>query len=528
MRPRGILYINAWVMLFLGLAMLPCLALALADDSNDTLPLLISAIVALALGAGGLLGLRRREGLNLKRRESYLAVLLAWTLAGLVGALPFYFQARLNQADPAWAPQTAAHPISICELPADQRHPAKEFCNYTDAVFESVSGFTTTGASVISAGLWDSLDSQLSEGKPGLPRGMLLWRALIQWLGGMGILVLVMTVLTVEGGGGTDLMAAEVPGPTPGRLTPRAADTARLFWKVYVIMSLAQVAALMAGGMDLFNAVAHTGPTMATGGFSTLRTSVMGMNSPYFEWVITFFMLAAGANFVLHYYLLFRRRVVYWRDSEFKGYLAVVAVAVVLVGVDLWNAGLWEGAEGTLRTSAFQVASIITTTGFATRDFALWPAGSQLLLLGLMLLGACAGSTGGGIKVVRVMVGVQAAFREILTIVQPRAVAPIRMSGSVIPERVVRENVGVAIFFVLGFMVTALIVAMLGSDLVTAVSAAASCIGNVGPGLNTVGPMADYHLIHPLGKWALTIAMLAGRMEMYTVLILLSPHFWRR
>ncbi len=285
---------------------------------------------------------------------------------------------------------------------------------------------------------------------------------------------------------------------------------------------------LMAGGMDLYNAVNHTCTTMATGGFSTLAASIGGLESPYLQWVFTFFMLVAGANFTLHYLLLFERRTIYLQDYEFRFYATLTLMCIAILTAGLYAGGLDEGIEPTVRAAAFQTASILTTTGYATRDFATWPIILQFLLLTLMFVGGCAGSTGGGMKVARIIVVAKVAYRELLRIAHPRAVTPIRMGSRVVPEGTVQAILGVVIFFISTFVLSTLAMAAMGLDMVTAISSVAACIGNVGPGLEGVGPTANYFFIPAPGKWLLLFNMLAGRLEIYTVLILFSPHFWKR
>ena len=526
---RTVLHIISVVLLFLGLAMLLPLGVALADGATDVLPLLISlAATAVAGIVTFALTMPRGERPPVTHRDAYLAAVLGWLAASIAAALPFYLYAHLSWADPAWTPGVGVHEVELCSIPAETLHPAREFCSFTDSMFESISGITTTGASVIRAGLWDRLDVQLSSGLSALPRGFLLWRSLIQWLGGMGILVLAVTALSLVGGGGMQLMRTEVPGPTPGRLSPRIADTARLLWKLYAVISAVQILMLIFGGMDWYNAICHTCTTMATGGFSTLSGSVGGMNSPYFEWILTLFMLAAGTNFALHYGLVFGRAFGYHKDAEFRTYSAIFVFGVLSILLFLFLAGRWEGLEPTLRSAAFQSASILTTTGYATRDFALWPVYLQLLLLAFMFIGGCAGSTGGGIKVVRFQVMFKFAYRELFRIAHPRSVSAVRYGHTVVPNSGVQAILGVVILFVGGFAVSSLMMAAMGLDPVTAVSSVAACIGNIGPGLAEVGPTGNYFLIPQAGKWVLMLNMLAGRLEMFTVLVLLSPHFWRR
>lgn len=527
MRYRTVLHILGVILLLIGLAMGIPTTLAIMDGTGDALALGISTALTLAAGLGLYLTTRSsREESWLSHRDGYLATVAGWLLASLAGAVPFFLYAHMSTVDPAWVPD-ASPGTAVCALPVETLHPAREFCNVTDAIFESVSGFTTTGASVVRAGLWDGLDAPTSQGRAGLPRALLLWRSLIQWLGGMGILVLAVTVLGLVGVGGMHLMKAEVPGPTPGRLSPRIADTARILWRVYALISLGEVITLMVTGMDAYNAVCHTCTTMATGGFSTLGASVGGM-APRFQWIITFFMFLAGANFTLHWALLFRRSFGYHRDSEFRLYGILFVAGAGALAWSLYAAGLGGDVEETLRHASFQLISILTTTGFATQDFGVWAMEAQLLLLVLMFVGGCAGSTGGGVKVIRIQVTIKAAYRELKRIAFPRSVSTVRVSHKVLKEETVSAIIGVVSLFVGTFVVSSILMAAMGLDIVTATSSVVACIGNIGPGLGGVGPAENFHFIPAPGKWLLMFNMIAGRLEIYTVLILLTPHFWRR
>ncbi len=529
MRFRTVLHIVSVIVLIVAGAMLVPIATSLWYGGKDLVPLLVSEAITVVSGLALFATTRLAEGEHwLGHRDAYLTTVAGWAAACLFGALPFFLYAHWLPVDPQWAPEAALDNQSVCDLPLTITHPGQEFCSVTNVVFESVSGFTTTGSSVLRSGLWDSLDSSLSNGKPGLDHGILLWRSLIQWLGGMGILVLAVSVLALVGIGGLHLMRAEVPGPTTGKLSPRISDTARILWKVYVIISAGEVFFLMIGGMSLYHALNHTFTTMATGGFSPLSASVAGMNSPYFEWVIIFFMFLAGSNFTLHYYLLFSRRFDYHRDSEFKTYFGITLATVLVTVAALYGVGLATGFEPAVRASFFQTVSILTTTGYATEDFTLWPQHIQLLLLVLMFVGGCAGSTGGGMKVVRMQAVGKVGYRELFRIAHPQAVIPVRIGRAVVTESTVQAILGVVLLFVATFVLSSLIMAAMGLDLVTALSSVAACLGNIGPGLGKVGPASNFFDIPGAGKWVLSLNMLAGRLEIYTVLILFTPHFWRR
>jgi len=440
--------------------------------------------MAVTLGAGVLV-LRLSsplKGQPLTHREGMVIVSVSWAAAGLFGSFPFYFGG-----------------IFPC---------------FADALFESVSGFTTTGSSLLS-----DIES--------VPKALLLWRSLIQWLGGMGIIVLSLAILPFLGVGGMQLYKAEVPSPVPDKLTPRIRETARLLWKVYGLFSALEVLLLALGGMGLFDAVCHAFTTMPTGGFSTLNLSVGQMDSAYFEMVILFFMLLAGINFSLHFQLLNGRPRALWNDPECRFYATIVAGATLVVVWNVWGSvypSLWQA----LRFGSFQVGSIVTTTGYVTADYEKWPALSQLVLILCMFLGASAGSTGGGIKCVRLMLLLKYCYRELFRLVHPHGVFQVKLRGKVVPEDILRSVCGFFLLYVGLFVCSAVLLAAMGVDLLTCLAAVAATIGNIGPGIGQVGPMDNFGGIPYLGKWLLVWCMLLGRLEINTVLILLVPEFWRR
>jgi trk system potassium uptake protein TrkH len=408
---------------------------------------------------------------------------LSWAVAGLLGGVPLFFSGEL--------------------------------ASFTDAVFESTSGFTTTGASVL---------TQVESAA----KGVLFWRALTHWLGGMGFVVLSLAILPLLGVGGMQLYRAEVPSPTPDRLAPRLADTASVLWKVYAGLTAAEALLLMACGLDWFEALCQAFATMATGGFSTRSASIAGFESAAVEWVVALFMVLAGMNFSLHFHLFRRKRLrAWWNDEEWRFYIGVFAGFALLVAAGLWaaaGAGLGEG----LRLAAFQTATILTTTGFATADYSLWPTWCLGLLLPLMFVGGSAGSTGGGPKVMRVLVVLKQSASELRRLVHPRVVAPVRLNGRTVERQVVSSVYSFMGLYLGVFVVIGLILAGLGLDLVDAFSAAIACLGNIGPGLGSVGPAGNYAHLSDAAKWLLSLAMIVGRLEIYTVLVLLVPDFWRR
>jgi trk system potassium uptake protein TrkH len=482
MRWRYIFYIIGILNLFFGLTMLIPLLWGLYYQDQSVLPLLES--MGITVGAGLLIyvifGRARAE--TLSQREGMAIVTLSWTSIGLTGALPFY--------------------LGI------------ESCTFVDAFFESVSGATTTGASILT-------DIEA------VSKGLLFWRSFIQWLGGMGIIVLSVAILPFLGVGGMQLYKAEVPSPVPDKLKPRVRDTAMILWKVYALISLAQTLLLMLGGMSLYDALCHTFTTMPTGGFSTRNASIAYYDSVYIDTVIVVFMLAAGINFALHYQMLRGKPLAFWRDSECRFFLGAVGVLILVVSLNIYGS-VYDGIGHALRYGAFQVVSIITTTGYATADYETWPAMSQLILLLCMFLGASAGSTGGGMKCLRVMLTFKYCYKELFSLVHPHAVKHIKIMGKPVPDDVTRSVLGFVMLYLGLFAFNSVLLAGLGVDFVTAFAAVAATIGNVGPGFGLVGPVDNYAQIPILGKWLLIWCMLLGRLEIFTVIILLFPEFWRK
>ena len=447
----------------------------------------VTTSYALFMIGGGRIGSKKRGDYEeLGIREAFAVVGLSWVIASAVGALPYLFAGVLD--------------------------------SYTDAFFESISGFTTTGATVI-------VNVEI------VPRGILFWRGLTHWLGGMGIIVLSLAVLPFLGVGGMELYKAEVPGPTPEKLTPRVQQTALLLWEVYLFLTCAETILLMLGGMDFFDALVHSFGTVATGGFSTKNASIAHYGSPYIEWVVTFFMFASGLNFSLHFLILTG----FWRkachDEEFLLYIKFFFAATVLIAVILLAESFGQGAEHSIRAAAFQVASFMTTTGFISENYVIWPHFVQFLILLLAFAGGCAGSTGGGLKIVRILVLMRCIKTELLSKLHPRAVLHTRVNGKVISPEAMN---GVMAFFTLYVMffvgATLAVIAMGGNEFnaATAISGVAASLTNLGPGLDNMGAPATYAWVTTGAKWTFSFCMLAGRLELYAVVLLFFPSTWRR
>jgi len=434
---------------------------------------LLSAAVAWALTRGTI---------DLSRRDGFGVAAFGWLFAAVFGSLPYLFAGVISDPVPA--------------------------------VFETMSGFTTTGASVLT-------------GLEALPRGILFWRAMTHFFGGMGVLVLCVAILPFLKVGGMQIYRAEVPGPTKDRLTPRIAATAKLLWGAYILFCVLETALLMLGGMSLFDAWCHTCATMATGGFSSRTASIGAYDSAYFDVVIIVFMFLAGASFTLHLKLLRGKPFEYFRDAEFRFYFFFWLAACLILTFNVWGATYDSFAES-LRAAFFQGTSIMTTTGFVTEDFNRWPETSRILLVILMFVGGCAGSTGGGVKNIRVLTGIKALFRELLMYMRPNAVKTIRIGGSNIKDQTVSNICAFLLIFVLLFAAGAVVMTAFTDDLGTAVSSTIACLGNIGPGLNAVGATENYADISNVGKSVLIVLMLLGRLELYTVLIIFLPSFWRK
>jgi trk system potassium uptake protein TrkH len=468
-----------FIVLCVGLFMAAPALFAWFYGGGDLGAILISAGLTVAAGAVMVLVFRPKE--ELRVRDSFAVVALGWLLASAFGALPFHISGALP--------------------------------SFADAFFESMSGFTTTGATIL---------ARVED----LPHGLLFWRSLTHWLGGMGIIILSLAILPMIGVGGTQLYKVEMPGPMPDKLAPRVRETAKTLWGVYVLLSAIETALLLAGGLNLHEALCQTFGTMATGGFSTRTASIAGFHSVFVEAVVIVFMLLAGTNFTLHFYSLKGKPSSYWKSEEFRFYLGIVAVFSALLAVNNVIAGTYRAGEA-VRHSIFQTVSITTTTGFTTADFGSWSSTGQLILLFLMFVGGCAGSTGGSIKVLRVVIILKQGLVELKKLLHPRAVIPVRIDGKSVPPGVVINILGFMFLYFGLLMLSTLAMTLMGLDLVTAFSAVTASIGNIGPGLGGVGPVEHYGHIPVAGKWLLSFCMLAGRLEIYTVLVLLTRDFWK-
>lgn len=381
-----------------------------------------------------------------------------------------------------------------------------------DAMFESMSGLTTTGATVFT-------DFAV------IGHGVYFWRSLTQWLGGLGVIALFVAVLPRLAIAGRELFFAEAAGPTDEKLTPQLRHTAIALWRVYVALSVAEATALRLAGMPLFDAVCHALTTIAAGGFSPHPLSVAGYESAAIDWIITVFMFAAGANFALQYRAVRGSRVAVAQDEEFRAYAGVLLVATIALSAVLFRGGMTSADA--VRHAAFQAVSIVTTTGYASSDFQLWSDQAKIVLLLLMFVGGCAGSAAGGPKIVRHVLMARLTLRELKRTLHPRAILPVKLGGHVVPEHTLRDVQVFMLFYLLTFAVATATVVALGSDLITGITATIACLGNIGPGFETVGPMSNFASLHPVSKVVLTLTMWIGRLEVMTVLVFFRLEAWR-
>ncbi|MFH1996694.1 MAG: TrkH family potassium uptake protein [Candidatus Omnitrophota bacterium] len=485
---------------------------------------LITIVATFAFGSAlKLLGRSTIAGKGI--REGFAIVTFGWIFATLFGAIPLFIHFL-----------TEAGGVT----------PGQVYACFTDAVFEIMSGFTGTGATVVT-------------NIEGLPRGILFWRSMTHWLGGMGIVTLVLAILPVFGIASYQMFKGEVPGPITDRLKPRMAQTAKILWGAYALLTGAEVLLLMFGGMPMFDAWCHAFGTMATGGFSTKTASIGFYASPYIEWVIIVFMFFAGMNFLIHYQVIFTGKFDFLKNNrEFHFYGIVIVSAIIITTLVLHFNGIagrgqiqrsfrhrplseaaldekmaversrLDSFHDTVRSAAFQVTSLTTTTGYVTADFDTWPNFIRFTLVLLMFFGGCAGSTGGGLKMIRVLITMKVAWREVKTLVKPKLVAPIKIARQPVDEERVANIVGFVLLFLTCFVIFSAAMSFLINDFTTAVSSVVSTMSGIGPGLSGIGATENYAWIPPPGKWILIFCMLLGRLEIYTVIIAFAPISWKK
>jgi len=444
------------------------------------LSLLYSGLITLSTG-GVIWFITRKANRAIGKREGYIIVSVAWVVISLFGTLPYLISGAIP--------------------------------SFTDAYFETISGFTTTGASILT-------DIEI------VPKGLLFWRALTHWIGGMGIIVLSVAILPLLGIGGMQLFVAEMPGITPDKLHPRITQTAKRLWGIYLLLTAIETVLLMFGGMDLFDSLCHSFATMATGGFSTKNASVADF-SPYIQYVIIVFMILAGTNFTLHYLGLHGKLREIWRNEEYRYYILFTLGFSVVLGVIIFYEGSLS-MEQSIRDALFQVVSIVTTTGFVTSDYLSWPGQSWIFLFLLMFVGGSAGSTGGGIKIARQILLLKNSALEFKRMIHPQAVIPVRFNGRAVAPEIIHLVMAFFLFYILTFFAGTFILTLMGLSFDTAIGATIATLGNIGPGIGGVGPVENYSFLPDAAKWISSFLMLLGRLELFTVIILFSPSFWKK
>jgi len=475
---------------FLGASMILPIIISLIYGEATWSAFLVTGLGSMSIGAGFFWAFRPRE--ELRMREAFLIVTLAWFIGSLVSAFPFIISGALD--------------------------------SYTDSVFEAMSGLSTTGATILGGITSDGIQNPMIED---LDQSLLFWRSLLHWLGGMGIIVLTLALLPLLGIGGMELYQAEYSGSTSDKLTPRIQETALLLWTVYIGLTGAQFLMLWAHpSMDWFDAINHAFSTLATGGFSNLNDSVAGFDSVYIDVVIILFMFLAGINFAMHYRLFSGDAQSFLKNREIRFYSLITLIFVVAISGGLWIFDQYSFGNA-LRYGSFQVVSIITTTGFGTDDYVLWLPFSSFLLFVLFFTGSCAGSTGGGIKMIRLMIIAKNIGREFKQIIHPQAVLPVRIGQRVIEAPILKTILGFFMVYFLIFAVGALIMSLLGYDFMSAMGASIATLGNIGPAWGSFGPTDNFAGVPYFGKWVLLVLMMIGRLELFTVLVIFTPWFWK-
>ncbi|WP_326909631.1 TrkH family potassium uptake protein [Sedimentibacter sp. MB31-C6] len=480
MNIRIVLKVIGTVMFWEAFLMFPSLIISLVDKSYDINAFLISIILIGIIGA--ILKNFKTNGSHMRKREGFAAVSISWLAMSIFGALPFYISGSIP--------------------------------SYIDALFETASGFTTTGASIL-------LDIE------SLPRGLLFWRSFTHWIGGMGVLVFTLALVPSLGARSGFLMKAESPGPSPGKLVPKLSETAKILYIIYGVMTGILIIFLVISGMSVFDSFIHAFGTAGTGGFSNRALSVGAYNNPWIDWIITIFMFLFGVNFSLHYFILRGDWKNVFKNEEFRFYGITVLIAILLICINILPLNDFSIADS-LRQSAFQVSTVVTTTGYATTDFNLWPTFSKTILMMLMIFGACAGSTGGGIKFVRILVLVKSVYYEIKHTIHPNSVRTVKVDGKSLDTDTLTSIMIFFFAYVAILIIAVIIISLDNFDFMTTFSSVIATLSNIGPGFEMVGPMGNYEAFSNLSKIVLTACMIIGRLEIIPVIVLLSPSIYKK
>lgn len=476
-----ILSIIGFLLILEGVFMFTGIPFSLLHCETKCYSLLISGIITIISGAV-IRYYTRNASKNIGRREGYIIVSIAWIVISLFGTLPYLISGAIP--------------------------------NFTDAFFETISGFTTTGASILT-----DIES--------VPSGILFWRSMTQWIGGMGIIVLSVAILPILGIGGMQLFVAEMPGIAPDKLHPRITQTAKRLWLIYVLLTLVETILLMLGGMDLFDSLCHSFATMATGGFSTQNASVADY-SAHIQYVLIVFMFLAGTNFTLHYFALRGKFKNIWKNEEYRYYLLfTLSVTILITFIWILQSNI-NNIEKTFRDSLFQVVSIITTTGFVSSDYLIWPGFLWFFIFLLMFVGGSAGSTGGGIKIARHILLLKNSSSELKRSIHPQAIIPVKYNGKAVSQDIIFKVMAFFLIYLTIFFIGTFVMTLFGLDFKSAIGSTIATLGNIGPGIGKVGPVHNYAWIPDMGKWFLSLLMLLGRLELFTVLIIFTSSFWKK
>ena len=477
-----ILNVLGLLLMLNGSFMLTCVPFSIYFGGNDLYAILMSAALTILVGYTVFLFTKRSSNKELKKKDGYLIVTLGWLSMTFFGTLPYLFSG---------------------EIP-----------DFTNAFFETMSGYTTTGATILTD--IESID-----------KGILFWRSLTQWIGGMGIIVLAVAILPILGIGGMQLFVAEAPGISPEKLQPRIKETAKRLWLIYVMFTALELILLWIGGMSFYDAINHSFTTMATAGFSTKNDSIAHFNTPFIQYVILVFMILGGTNFTMIYFGLHGRFKRVYKNEEFRYYLGLIVLLTVLctIGIMLVSD---TTIELSFRNAAFQVVSILTTTGYVTADYTGWSSALTVMFFILMFIGASSGSTAGGVKIVRHLVLIKNSILEFKRQLHPSAIIPVRLNKRAVHRDNTFNILAFIMIYITIFAIASIIMASMGVDFITSVGAVAASLGNVGPALGEVGPMSNFDGLPDAGKWLLSSLMLIGRLELFTVLILFTPYFWRK
>ncbi|MFH6983159.1 TrkH family potassium uptake protein [Marinoscillum sp. 108] len=478
---RVIINILGTLLMLNGMFMLSCIPFSLYYKEGDLFSIILSATITASFGFLMWFFTKNSKNKELRKRDGYLVVTFGWLIMSFFGSLPYILSGSIP--------------------------------NLTDAFFETLSGFSTTGATILT-------DIEA------VHKGILFWRSLTQWIGGMGIIVLTVAILPILGIGGMQLFVAEAPGISPDKLQPRIKETAKRLWFIYLGLTLTETVLLWVGGMTFYDAINHGLTTMATGGFSTKNASIAYYASPYIQYVIILFMFLAGTNFTMTYLVLHKKFRKVFQNEEFRFYSGFCLVAGLVIGIVIFSQG-HDTFEKSIRDSLFQVVSIITTTGFITADYTSWTPFITILFVVMMFFGASAGSTAGGVKIVRHIILVKNSLMELKRQLHPNAVIPIRLNGKAVSREITYNILAFIMIYISIFALGSVVMGMLGADFNTAIGSVATCLGNIGPGIGDVGPVDNFASISAPGKWVLAFLMLLGRLELFTVLMLFTPYFWK-